>query len=585
MYTQINIWIPSCRLQLAEEVKKSLLPYEAKIYDGTGYESFSKLVNHCIINSEYETIIICNDKLKTKPEDIDKILRLLEEGYGLVGLCKFAFFGFKKNLIRQIGFFDERFLGGGYEDNDIIARMKEADIAYYATEEVYRTPMPTTWKYEIENSPAKKHYFNKWRLNLPESIIRLLPEINPYDMKDCTYYTTFLSFRKSVMCRYSDESWIDAKVVIEKKPVVYSKLKKTWNFKDGKLIGGVFPVSNLSKGYHGILTQWWESHMHEFNNPTVLLISETKNVINEFKAIYPTWNIETTDLYEILGESTIKGDICVPGSIPKNKYDMIINQATMEHLYNPFDAMKNMINALKSNGYIYTHTHAQNMSYHSYPRDYMRFMIDWWYDLPKYIDEIELQELYEDKSLVHVFTCYKKIKMEKFAYTLTQSAADIILSIAEATGCKSYLELGISNGETMHKMCGAFRRCIGVDTCDYRAYNDNFEFCWETTDRFFAHFTEKVDIIFIDADHNFEQVKKDFINSLNCLSEYGIIFLHDTDPSDPEFVTKEACLDSYKIHNWIKENYPELNIITMPVGFPGLTIVNRDKDRRVLKVL
>ena len=171
----------------------------------------------------------------------------------------------------------------------------------------------------------------------------------------------------------------------------------------------------------------------------------------------------------------------------------------------------------------------------------------------------------------------------KFGY-LNTSYSPFIAKIVEITGCELYLELGIERGHNIVEIINVCNKCIGVDNKDIRDFK-NFEFHLETTDAFFEKFTQKPNIIFIDADHRFEQVKKDFINSLNCLSEYGIIFLHDTDPSYFELIGNEFCGDSYKINDWIKEEYPELNIITLPIGVMGLSMVNRDVDRRVLKFL
>lgn len=172
----------------------------------------------------------------------------------------------------------------------------------------------------------------------------------------------------------------------------------------------------------------------------------------------------------------------------------------------------------------------------------------------------------------------------KFAYNETVYTP-LIAKIVELTSCQSYLELGVSEGLNIHEIIKCCNRCIGVDIKDDRKYQEEFEFILKTTDDFFKSFHENVDIIFIDADHHFEQVKVDFVNSLNCLSEYGIIFLHDTDPVKQKYLHEIACGDSYKMHNWIKENYPELNVITLPITIAGLTMVNRDKDRRVLKFL
>jgi predicted O-methyltransferase YrrM len=170
----------------------------------------------------------------------------------------------------------------------------------------------------------------------------------------------------------------------------------------------------------------------------------------------------------------------------------------------------------------------------------------------------------------------------KFAYNFNESHEHIISKIIELTGCKLYLELGVSKGNSMSAASKYCEKCIGVDIQDIRDFK-NFEFHLTSTDEFFKYFDKKADIIFIDANHNFEQVKKDFENSLKCLNEFGIIFLHDTDPYEKDLLTNDRCGDSYRIHEWIKNEYKELNIITLPIGIAGLTMVNRNIDRRVLR--
>lgn len=172
----------------------------------------------------------------------------------------------------------------------------------------------------------------------------------------------------------------------------------------------------------------------------------------------------------------------------------------------------------------------------------------------------------------------------KFAYNKTVYTP-LIAKVVELTSCQSYLELGVSEGLNMHEITKYCNKCIGVDIIDGRKHREGFEFILKTTDEFFKDFHNKIDIIFIDADHHFEQVRVDFVNSLNCLSKHGIIFLHDTDPVEQKYLHELACGDSYKMHDWIKENYPELDIITLPITIAGLTMVNRDKDRRVLNFL
>ena len=127
--------------------------------DGTGYPSFSKLINDCILECPTEIVMICNDRARPTPEQVQKQLRLINEGFGYVGLWSFAFFGFKKELVRKIGFMDEGFVGGNYEDSDYLRRFCEADIAVFTSTEVPYIEIPSAW----DNSKTKAYYDTKWK--------------------------------------------------------------------------------------------------------------------------------------------------------------------------------------------------------------------------------------------------------------------------------------------------------------------------------------------------------------------------------------------------------------------------------------
>lgn len=161
--------------------------------------------------------------------------------------------------------------------------------------------------------------------------------------------------------------------------------------------------------------------------------------------------------------------------------------------------------------------------------------------------------------------------------------SDFIKKLCESIGPGSYLELGLYDGDTFSKVFNVCPRCIGVDIQDIRKIKCG-EFYQTTTDLFFEKFTDKVDVIFIDADHRFEQVKKDFHNALNILNKYGIIILHDTDPIDPSLFDDTRCSDSYKIVDYI-QSLNDYDIITFPFTEAGLSIIKRKSDRRVLEYL
>jgi len=157
----------------------------------------------------------------------------------------------------------------------------------------------------------------------------------------------------------------------------------------------------------------------------------------------------------------------------------------------------------------------------------------------------------------------------------------IIYNIAMTTGCTSYLELGLYKGNTINRISTVVEYCVGVDIVPVDIAG---KFFLGTTDDFFKSNTDTFDIIFIDADHRFESVKKDFNNALNILNKYGLILIHDTDPISLEYISDGYCGDSYKILQVIANN-KDLNSITMPVLEAGLTIVNRKFDRRIYKYM
>lgn len=195
-----EVVIISHRPHLCRDAKLCLKDHNFRVFDGTNYPSFSKLVNDCITSSKHETIIICNEKARPTPQAVEKILVMLSEGWGIVALFRFGFFGFKKDLIRRIGFFDERFIGGGYEDVDFARRLKEANIGYYESEEIEYIYLPTSWNYEKTNL-SRNQYFRKWKEEANLITRQLAEEDYPYDLGPFQN-TKFIEFEKSILLPY-----------------------------------------------------------------------------------------------------------------------------------------------------------------------------------------------------------------------------------------------------------------------------------------------------------------------------------------------------------------------------------------------
>ena len=151
-----------------------------------------------------------------------------------------------------------------------------------------------------------------------------------------------------------------------------------------------------------------------------------------------------------------------------------------------------------------------------------------------------------------------------------------------------YVEIGIYKGETWtkcHNFCGEvhlvdpapldqhYHAPIHPDKRDLR----NVFFYDETSDEFFSHFKKKIDLIFIDGDHSYKSVKKDFNNAIKLLNPNGMILLHDTDPVSAEYITGGSHGGCGDVHIFLEElnEADEYSIITLPATEAGLTLVKR----------
>jgi hypothetical protein len=160
---------------------------------------------------------------------------------------------------------------------------------------------------------------------------------------------------------------------------------------------------------------------------------------------------------------------------------------------------------------------------------------------------------------------------------------EIIKVILKSYKNPIYLELGLFNGDTWNEVSLLAPSAIGVDIVvrsNLIKASKQHKLFTGTTDQFFATLKDfRADVIFIDADHNYKSVKKDFENSLKILNEGGCILLHDTDPSVVEQEAQDRCGDSYRIVDDIEKN-PQINIVTIPHGTDGFSIVKRVGETR-----
>lgn len=102
----------------------------------------------------------------------------------------------------------------------------------------------------------------------------------------------------------------------------------------------------------------------------------------------------------------------------------------------------------------------------------------------------------------------------------------------------SYLELGINDNNNFNAI-----NCKNKFSVDI---NSNAMFTG-TTDEYFEQLSlnKKFDIIFIDANHNYDYVLKDFNNAIDHANKW--ILIHDMIPPSADFTAEYRCSDSYKL--------------------------------------
>ena len=124
------------------------------------------------------------------------------------------------------------------------------------------------------------------------------------------------------------------------------------------------------------------------------------------------------------------------------------------------------------------------------------------------------------------------------------SHTQLLNALIEKYGLKSYLEIGVQNpANNFDKIVvkdkigvdPEIKECSGVS--DYMTgERKSYQLFRKTSDEFFnkqwPETLPSFDLIFIDGLHHADQVKRDFENSLRCLSDNGFIVIHDVLPEN-----------------------------------------------------
>jgi UDP-N-acetylglucosamine 4,6-dehydratase len=215
--------------ELAEPLIQSLAGLHVNVVVGNNQPSFSKMVNEIFISAINigDIVIFCSHRVRPTTNDVNRMVNLINQGYGFVTFRRMAFFGFKKELLNVVGFFDERFVPGGYEDDDYFLRLRESNIAIYEDMSVDYVPGLSLWAQELKEfeglqykQPITYEFFiKKWNIDhAKKEIYRCLPEISlAYKIKDNGALIKFKPFSESILLNVSILLGYTIKKIIELK--------------------------------------------------------------------------------------------------------------------------------------------------------------------------------------------------------------------------------------------------------------------------------------------------------------------------------------------------------------------------------
>jgi hypothetical protein len=166
--------------------------------------------------------------------------------------------------------------------------------------------------------------------------------------------------------------------------------------------GECVSAPNSSHGFHGILFYYIDKYKRP--NGEIFLISEPNEVIPVFEEHFPS-----TAVYALPydGEhGKVFTDLCKPIDYSDWRYDIVLSQATLEHVCRPSVFLENLVRFTKVGGHVIIHTHNPRMEEHKWPYDCVRFLKDFWFCMEDYIPAKVVE--YEEKD-VHVFVVYERV--------------------------------------------------------------------------------------------------------------------------------------------------------------------------------
>jgi len=158
---------------------------------------------------------------------------------------------------------------------------------------------------------------------------------------------------------------------------------------------------------------------------------------------------------------------------------------------------------------------------------------------------------------------------------------DFIVHLGKILRPNIYVELWLYKCQLFNRMIPYSNKLIWVDLSSeswkFMKKSKKTSFINMMTDDYYDIIKNswiKIDMLFIDANHSKESVKKDFENYFNLVSDNWIILLHDWFPKNKEYTKSWYCWDWYIAIEELTKNKNSYEMMTIPLP-PWLTLCRK----------
>jgi SAM-dependent methyltransferase len=161
-----------------------------------------------------------------------------------------------------------------------------------------------------------------------------------------------------------------------------------------------FFISDLpseSGVYHGEIIKW----ARDLHPKNILFAGENQETARKLKKIINAEKVFTTGLVD----TDFKWDFEKNAPVFEENFELVISQAILEHLLNPYKHVEDLNNLLQANGHLILHTVMPGFPYHRHPIDSVRFFPDWFEEIAEKVNMKTVRKRINDN---HIFYMYQK---------------------------------------------------------------------------------------------------------------------------------------------------------------------------------